>query len=98
MRLSADTWSLNLATGVWRCETTKGAGSTAETGSISGPAAAASCSWLGSEVSVPEAREEHAAWVYEGGMFVFGGQSNDDEYLSDLWRLDLAGGSVRYSS
>jgi hypothetical protein len=44
------------------------------------------------EMSVPEARQEHAAWVYEGSMFVFGGKSSDDEYLSDLWRLDLAGG------
>ena len=39
-------------------------------------------------MSVPEARQEHAAWVYEGGMFVFGGKSSDDEYLSDLWRLE----------
>jgi hypothetical protein len=29
--------------------------------------------------------------VYEGGMFVFGGKRADmEEYLGDLWRLDLA--------
>ena len=38
----------------------------------------------------PPQRAGHSAVVYDGKMWIFGGKSNDNDKLLDLWAFDLA--------
>ena len=37
----------------------------------------------------PKPRNGHSAVVFEGMMYVFGGQTNHNVRLNDMWRFDL---------
>ena len=37
----------------------------------------------------PCERSGHAAVIYEGSMYIFGGKDDENSKLNDLWKFDL---------
>ena len=69
-----------------------GAGAAAAAWEKSGAGAGAGAGGeSGEESAAPVARWRHSACVFQGGAFVFGGNTRDKEAvnLNDVWRLDL---------
>ena len=40
---------------------------------------------------LPPPRQDHAAVIYNGGLYVYGGIGPDNKIYDDMWRFDLAG-------